>query len=52
MSDQLRRKFDHKSSQMILVGYHSTGGYKLFNPENKKIVISKDMIIEEFKEWD
>ena len=50
--DQLRRKLDDKSSQMILVGYHSTGGYKLFDPENKMIVISRDVIIDEFKEWD
>jgi hypothetical protein len=33
--DQLRRKLDDKSNQMILVGYHSTGGYKLFDPSTK-----------------
>lgn len=26
---QLRKKFDDKGEVMILVGYHSTGGYKL-----------------------
>ena len=52
VSDQLRRKLDDKSSQMILVGYHSTGGYKLFDPVNKQIVISRDVIIDELKEWD
>ena len=52
MPDQLRKKLDDKSSQMILVGYHSPRGYKLFDPENKKIVISRDVIIDEFKEWD
>ena len=36
----------------MLVGYHSTGGYKLFDPVNKKIVINRDMIIDELKEWD
>ena len=49
---QLIRKLDDKSIQMILVGYHSTGGYKLFDPVNKKIVISRDMIIDELKELD
>ena len=37
---------------MILIGYHSTGGYKLFDPVNKQVVISRDMVIDEFKEWD
>ena len=50
--DQLRRKLDDNSSQMILVGYHLAGGYKLFNPVNKKIVISRNVIINELKEWD
>lgn len=52
MSDQLRRKLDDKSSQMILIGYYSTGGYKLFDPVNKQVVISRDVIIDELKEWD
>jgi hypothetical protein len=44
--DQLRRKLDDKLNQMILVlGYHSTEGYKLFDPVNKQMVISRDMII-------
>ena len=33
--DQLRRKLDDKGEQMILLGYHSTGGYKLFDPKSK-----------------
>ena len=52
VSDQLRRKFDDKSSQMILIGYHSTRGYKLLDPVNKQVVISMDVIIDELKEWD
>ena len=48
--DQLRRKLDDKSSQMILVGYHSLGGYKLLDPVNKHIVISRDVIIDDLKE--
>ena len=50
--DQLTRKLDDKSSQMILIGYHSTRGYKLFNPVNKQVVIIRDVIIDELKEWD
>lgn len=52
MSDQLRRKLDDKSSLMILIGYHSTGGYKLFDPLNKQVVISRDVVIDELEEWD
>ncbi|MCI38011.1 copia-type reverse transcriptase-like protein, partial [Trifolium medium] len=50
--DQLRRKLDDKSTMMILIGYHSTGGYKLYDPINKIIVISRDVVIDELKEWD
>ena len=50
--DQLRRKLDDKSSQMILIGYHSTGGYKLFDPVNKQVVIGRDVIIDVLREWD
>ncbi|GAU30308.1 hypothetical protein TSUD_385290 [Trifolium subterraneum] len=49
---QLRKKLDNKSEMMILVGYHNTGGYKLFDPINRTIVISRDVLIDETKEWD
>ncbi|GAU26641.1 hypothetical protein TSUD_102510 [Trifolium subterraneum] len=52
VSDQLRRKLDDKSSQMVLIGYHSTRGYKLLDPVTRQIVISKDVIVDELKEWD
>lgn len=42
---------DSKSSQMILVGYYLNSGYKLFNPVNKQVVISRDVITYELKEW-
>ncbi|KAK2445998.1 myosin-16 [Trifolium repens] len=48
--DQLRRKLDDKSEQMVLVGYQSTGGYKLLDPITKQIVISRDVIVDELKE--
>jgi hypothetical protein len=50
--DQLRRKLDDKATIMILVGYHSTGGYKLYDPVNKSVVVSRDVVIDEMKEWD
>jgi hypothetical protein len=50
--DQLRRKLDDKSEVMILVGYHNTGGYKLFDPVKRNIVISRDVLIDEVKKWD
>lgn len=50
--DKLRRKLDNKLSQMIPVGYHSTGGYRLFDPLNKQIVVKRDVIVDELKEWD
>jgi len=37
---------------MLLVGYHPTGGYKLFDMSNKKIVISRDVIVDEFRQFD
>lgn len=38
--DARRSKLDDKSEPMILVGYHKTDAYRLFNPINKKIVMS------------
>lgn len=47
-----RRKLDDKTGPMILVGYHKTGAYKLFNPINHKIVIIRDVVINENSFWD
>lgn len=49
--DQLRTKLDDKGEVMIMVGYHSTGGYKLVNPVNNKIVISRDIVFDEGNAW-
>jgi hypothetical protein len=35
---------------MVLIGYHSTGGYKLLDPITRQIVISRDVIVDELKE--
>ena len=49
--DQVRTKLDDKGERMILLGYHSTSGYKLINPVNNKIVISRDVVADEHNEW-
>ena len=47
-----RRKLDDKSEPLVLVVYHKVGAYKLFNPINDKIVMSRDMVIDENSAWD
>lgn len=37
---QLRKKLDDKVEMMILVGYHSTDGYKLYDAKNRRVMIS------------
>jgi len=45
--NQLRRKLDDKGIPLVLIGYHSTGGYKLFDPETNKVFISRDVVVDE-----
>jgi transposase InsO family protein len=47
-----RKKLDDRSEPMILVGYHVTGAYKLYNPVSKKMIFSRDVIVDEAKSWD
>ncbi|CAJ2637099.1 unnamed protein product [Trifolium pratense] len=47
-----RNKLDDRSEPMILVGYHVTGAYKLYNPTSKKMIYSRDVIVDEAKSWD
>lgn len=47
---QLRKKLDDKGEVMILVGYHSIDGYKLFDIVNRRTVTSQDVIIDEMKQ--
>lgn len=49
--DQVRPKLDDKGDMMIMLGYHSTCGYKLLNPMNNKIIISMDVVVDEHNEW-
>ena len=46
-----RKKLEDRSEALILVGYHSTGAYKLYNPKKKQIVISRDVVVDEAAKW-
>lgn len=50
VSGKLRKTLDDQGELVILVGYHSTGGYKLYDAVNIRIVISRDIIFEKIKE--
>src|ERR1044072_10006899 len=50
--EQLRRKLDDQSEVMVLIGYHSTGAYKLYSPIKDKLVLSRDVCVDESKGWD
>ncbi|XP_050916662.1 uncharacterized protein LOC127131803 [Lathyrus oleraceus] len=50
--DARKRKLDDKSEPMNLVGYHKIGAYRLFNPINHKIMISRYIVIDEKFAWD
>jgi len=48
ISKQLRKKWDKKSQKRILVGYQvNSCNYRLFNPQTRKIIISRDVAIHE-----
>ena len=52
VSDERRMKLDDKSESFIFIGYDSNlKGYKLYNPSNKKVVISQDVIFDEERKW-
>jgi len=46
-----RRKLDDKSEPMILIGYHPTSAYKLYDPERQTMVISRDVVVDETTSW-
>lgn len=49
--EQMRRKLDDRSEKMIFLGYHLTGAYKLYDPRNKKVMVSRGVIIDEVRGW-
>lgn len=53
ISDQKRSKLDDKSTPCVLLGYsEESKAYRLYNPNTKKMVTSRDVVFEEGKEWD
>ena len=50
--DERRKKLQDTSVPMILVGYHPTGAYRLYDPLTNKIFINTDVVIDEDGSWD
>ncbi|KAH9719925.1 hypothetical protein KPL70_005931 [Citrus sinensis] len=51
--DESRAKMDDKSEKFIFIGYdNNSKGYKLYNPNNGKIVISRDVVFDKEGECD
>ena len=49
--NQKRTKLDNKSETCIFIGYKdSLKGYKLWNPETRKVVYSRDVVFREVKD--
>ncbi|WVY91926.1 hypothetical protein V8G54_037440 [Vigna mungo] len=49
---QHRTKLEDRSKKYIFIGYDKNSkAYKLFDPINKKVVVSRDVHVEETKEW-
>ncbi|RDY05438.1 hypothetical protein CR513_10733, partial [Mucuna pruriens] len=49
--NQPRRVLDDKGTPYILIGYHSTKGYKLYELENSQVSTSKEVIYDENGSW-
>ncbi|CAJ2653193.1 unnamed protein product [Trifolium pratense] len=50
--DSQRTKLDSKSVKCVLLGLsEESKAYKLYDPEKKKIIISRDVVFEENKGW-
>jgi len=48
-----RTKLDNRSVKCIFLGVsEESKGYRLFNPITKRVVVSRDVIFEEKKQWD
>ncbi|KAK2984915.1 hypothetical protein RJ640_001268 [Escallonia rubra] len=51
--DQQRKKLDDKSEKFIFIGYsQESKGYKLYNPVDKKMKVSRDVTFDEKSSWD
>ncbi|XP_019259247.1 PREDICTED: uncharacterized protein LOC109237395 [Nicotiana attenuata] len=53
VSDEKRSKLDDKSERYVFIGYdQSSKGYKLYNPKNGKVTISRDVEFDEDNAWE
>lgn len=53
VSDARRTKLENKSFTCVLLGVsEESKAYRLYDPVSKKIVISRDVIFEEERQWD
>ena len=51
--EERRTKLDNRSITCVLLGVsEESKGYKLFDPIAKRVVVSRDVIFEEEKQWD
>ena len=51
--DEKRVKLDNKSEKLVFIGYASRSkGYKLYNPINGKVIISRDVVFDEDYSWE
>ncbi|RDX88527.1 hypothetical protein CR513_29875, partial [Mucuna pruriens] len=46
-----KHKLDEKGQPMIFLGYNSTRAYKLYSPTSKKVVLRKDVALDDSKGW-
>lgn len=52
ISQQNRQKLDCKSEKCIFVGYSSQSkAYRLYNPTSGKIIVSRNVVFDEFANW-
>lgn len=47
-----KKKLDDRSKVMLLVGYYSTSGHKLYCPFTNKVEVSRDVVVKESEVWD
>ena len=51
--DQQRTKLEDKSKKFIFIGYdEKTKGYMLLDPISKKVMVSRDVRVDEATKWD
>ncbi|XP_014506332.1 uncharacterized protein LOC106766088 [Vigna radiata var. radiata] len=49
--EQLRKKLDDRGIPLILIGYHVTSGYKLYDPIICATSFSREVKVDEAREW-